>query len=62
MNLLELERAEEKEDNQIMNNDNRDNGAYSISLILAGIEPVESIEELLRQRGFFDSTESDEKG
>ena len=45
-----------------MNNDNRDNGAHSGSLILAGVEPVESIEDLIRQRGFFDTVETDDKG
>ena len=44
-----------------MNNDNREAGAQSISLILAGIEPIESIEEILKKRGFFDSAESSDR-
>jgi hypothetical protein len=44
-----------------MNSDNRETGAHSVSLILAGLEPIESIEEILKKRGFFDNVETSDK-
>ena len=43
-----------------MNNENRD-AATNRSPVLTGAEPVESIEELLRKRGFFDPIKPEEK-
>jgi hypothetical protein len=45
-----------------MHSKDRDTGAHSQDLILAGVEPVESIEDMLRERGFFDSVKPDNKG
>jgi len=45
-----------------MNSKDNNNGANSQDLILNGTERVESIEELLRERGFFDSATPDKKG
>ncbi len=52
----------ENGEHQIMNNENRDVMAHSGSAVLTGMEAVETIEELLRKRGFFDTAETEEQG
>lgn len=42
-----------------MNNENRDVMAHLNSPILSGVETIESIEDLLRKRGFFDTAETE---
>jgi hypothetical protein len=45
-----------------MHSNDNDSGAKSQDLSLPGVERIESIEELLRERGFFDSVKPDNKG
>jgi len=44
-----------------MNNENAEVAAYLGSPVLAGLEPVESIQDLLKKRGFFEPVETDDK-
>jgi len=45
-----------------MHSKDNDNGARSQDLSRSGAERIESIEELLRERGFFDSVKPENKG
>jgi hypothetical protein len=45
-----------------MHTKDNDSGANSQDPSLSGVQRVESIEELLRERGFFDSVKPEKKG
>ena len=45
-----------------MHNEDRDEAAHSGALAVAEPEPIESIEDILRKRGFFGEVETHEKG
>ncbi len=45
-----------------MHNDEHDEAVHSGALAVAEPEPIESIEELIRKRGFFGAVETDDKG
>lgn len=46
---------------KLMNTKDQNSGTPSQEMNLAGSEPIKSIEDLLRERGFFDSVKPENK-